>query len=203
MASTAIVLQVRLGSSRLPGKALASIGSRSLLGHCLVRLAVSRLPVIVATTSTPEDDAVETEATAYGASVFRGDEHDVLGRYLAAADSFGLNEIVRATGDNPFVDSGAPLRVTEFRRRFDADHVTERGLPVGMAVEAVSVDALRRSSGLIADRYDREHVTSFIRRDRRFRAICTMAPGHLRRPGLRLTVDTLTDLTFVRGVHAA
>jgi spore coat polysaccharide biosynthesis protein SpsF len=202
MVSTAVVLQARTGSSRLPRKALAPIGSRSLLGHCLVRLALARLRLIVATTTLAEDDAIEMEARTYGAEVFRGDAYDVLGRYLATAETFGLTEIVRATGDNPFVDADAPLRVTEFRRRFDADYVTERGLPVGVAVEAVSVDALRRASILIVDPYDREHVTSFIRRDRRFRAVSTMAPGHLRRPGLRLTVDTLTDLEFVRGVHA-
>jgi spore coat polysaccharide biosynthesis protein SpsF len=202
MDSTAIVLQARLGSSRLPRKALAPIGPRSLLGHCLIRLAAARLPIIVATTTSTEDDAIEIEARAYGADVFRGHAHDVLARYLAAADAFGLADIVRATGDNPFVDAGGPLRVIEFRRRFDADHVTERGLPVGMAVEAVSIDALRRASTLIVDPYDREHVTSFVRRDRRFRAVCTMAPGHIRRPGLRLTVDTMADLEFARGVHA-
>jgi len=53
---------------------------------------------------------------------------------------------------------------------------------------------------LIDDPYDREHVTSFIRRDNRFRALRAVAPGDLRRPGLRLTVDTQDDLDFLRTI---
>jgi len=201
MSATAIVLQARLGSSRLPRKALLRLGSHSILGQCLRRLVLSRLPVIVATTTLSEDDAIEQEARAHGVEVFRGDPQDVLGRFLEAAETFGLREIVRATADNPFVDPGGPLRVVEFRRRLEADHVTEQGLPIGAAVEAVSVDALKRARRQITDAYDREHVTSFIRRDRRFRVFWIMAPGDLRRPAIRLTVDTPADLEFARRIQ--
>jgi spore coat polysaccharide biosynthesis protein SpsF len=201
MSSTAIVLQARLGSSRLPSKALMRLGSRTILGHCLVRLAISRVPIIVATTTASEDDQIEQEARLYGAEVFRGHPTDVLERFLSVSEMYGLMEIVRATADNPFVDVGGPLRVIEFRRRLDADHVTEQGLPIGMAVEAVAVSALKRASRLISDPYDREHVTSFIRRDRRFRVFWIMGPGNLRRPALRLTVDTRADLEFARSIQ--
>jgi spore coat polysaccharide biosynthesis protein SpsF (cytidylyltransferase family) len=73
---------------------------------------------------------------------------------------------------------------------------------VGTAVEAVSLGALERACALLSDPYDREHVTSFIKRDSRFRALRVVAPGEVRRPGLRLTVDTQEDLDFVRAVLA-
>jgi spore coat polysaccharide biosynthesis protein SpsF len=201
MSGTAIVLQARLGSTRLPGKVLERIGLRSLLEHCIDRLRESRLPVIVATTTRTEDDLVESTARAAGAEAFRGDERDVLHRYLATAAAFGLTEIVRATADNPFVDTESPARVLGFRQRVGADHAMECGLPVGAAVEAVTVDALTRAAALITDPYDREHVTSFVRRDPRFSALRAVAPGQLRRPGLRLTVDTREDLDFAREIH--
>lgn len=200
MDRSAVILQARMGSRRLPGKVLAQLGSRSILEHCVSRLTTCGLPIIVATTDRPEDDAIEREARRLGTQVFRGDEQDVLARFLAAAHAFDLTHIVRATADNPFVDPDGPRRVLDLGRRVQADHVVECGLPVGAAVEAVSVEALRLARTLITDPYDREHVTSFVRRDTRFRALRAVAPGHIRRPGLRLTVDTQEDLDFLRSV---
>jgi spore coat polysaccharide biosynthesis protein SpsF (cytidylyltransferase family) len=200
---TAIVLQARMGSTRLPGKVLAPLGDRTVLAHCLLRLDMSGLPIIVATTERPEDDAVDAAAREAGVEVFRGQTDDVLGRYVGVARAYGLDEIVRATADNPLVDPDATPRVLELRRRVNADHAVESGLPIGCAVEAVSARALIESDRTIVDPYDREHVTSFVRRYARFRALRAVAPGHLRRPGLRLTVDTSDDLAFVRTVLAA
>jgi spore coat polysaccharide biosynthesis protein SpsF (cytidylyltransferase family) len=202
MTATAIVLQARMGSTRLPGKVLAPLGPWSVLEHCVRRLRLSGHPVVVATTTQGDDDAVAAEAERLGAGVFRGEVSDVLGRYLAAARAFGLTRVVRATADNPLVDGLAVIRTLTFQERVGADHVVECGLPVGTAVEAVTVDALERASALVEDPYDREHVTSFIRRDPRFTALRAVAPGALRRPGLRLTVDTADDLAFVREVYA-
>lgn len=200
MDRTAIILQARMGSRRLPGKTLMTIGAQTVLEHCLTRLDASGLPLIVATTDRAEDDAVEAEARRVGAQVFRGDADDVLSRYIAAARTFEVTTVIRATGDNPLVDADGPSRVLELARNVRADHVVECGLPVGAAVEVVTLGALERAAALISDPYDREHVTSFIRRDPRFQSLRAMAPRHLRRPGLRLTVDTAEDLEFVRSV---
>jgi len=189
-----------MGSTRLPGKVLARIGSRSILAHCIQRLGVSGLQVIVATTTRPEDDAIEREADRHGVPTFRGDADNVLARYIGAAHAHNLRELVRATADNPLVDGGGARRSLDLLRRVHADHVVESGLPIGTAVEAVTVAALEQSVSLIDDPYDREHVTSFIRRDNRFRALRAVAPGDLRRPGLRLTVDTQDDLDFLRTI---
>jgi spore coat polysaccharide biosynthesis protein SpsF (cytidylyltransferase family) len=203
MSDVGIVLQARLGSRRLPGKVLAPIGPWPLLEHCVRRLGISGLPVVVATTDTAEDDPVARLAERLHVGVFRGSEHDVLDRYIGACQTFGFREIIRATADNPCVDLGAAMRTVTFRRRVEADHVVECGLPVGAAVEAVSLEALERSHALVTDPYDREHVTSFVRRDVRFRSLRAVAPGDVRRPGLRLTVDTPEDLDFIRQLYAA
>jgi spore coat polysaccharide biosynthesis protein SpsF (cytidylyltransferase family) len=64
----------------------------------------------------------------------------------------------------------------------------------------MTTDALVRAAALAVDPYDREHVTPFIRRDRRFTAIRAIAAPAVRRPDLRLTVDTAEDLAFMRAV---
>ena len=199
---TAVILQVRMASTRLPGKALADIAGRTLLGHCLWRLLAGDLPVIVATTTRPEDDAIVKEARRYDAMVFRGSDKDVLGRYFEAATAYGTVEIVRATGDNPAIDVQAPARSLLLLRRGRADHVTECGLPLGAAVEAVTIEALAHAHALTTDPYDREHVTPFVRQQPMFTTLCAVAPLEVRRPDVRLTIDTVEDLEFMRAVLA-
>lgn len=202
MADAAIVLQARMGSSRLPGKVLAPITGRSVLAHCVERLRRAGLPVIVATTEGEDDDRLVREASRLQVTVVRGPEQDVLGRYLRVASTLGLTTVIRATADNPAVDMDAAGRTMAILRRTGADHVVEYGLPHGAAVEAVTTDALVRAADLAVDAGDREHVTTLIRRDPRFFALPALAPAVVRRPGLRLTIDTPTDLAFMRRVFA-
>ena len=201
MESTGIILQARMGSTRLPGKVLARIGGRTVLEHCVRRLEYSKFPVLVATTEQGEDDIVERAARSLGAEVHRGPVDDVLTRIIDAAKAFGFTEIIRATADNPFVDMGAARRASAARQRAAADHAIECGLPIGAAVEAVTLEALIRARTLVTDPYDREHVTSLVRRDPSFRALRAVAPGLIRRGGLRLTVDTPDDLAVAREIH--
>jgi spore coat polysaccharide biosynthesis protein SpsF (cytidylyltransferase family) len=199
-ARTAIVLQARMGSRRLPGKTLATIAGRTVLEHCVERLSASTLPVVLATTTREQDDPLEQEARRLGIDVVRGPDEDVLGRFVMVANTMSLDEIVRATADNPAVDIDSARRTLEIRRRTGADHVVEEGLPYGATVEAFSADALFRAARLTSDPHDREHVTPFMQRDPRFVARRAAAPAAVRRPELRLTVDTPADLVFVQRV---
>jgi spore coat polysaccharide biosynthesis protein SpsF len=199
-----IVLQARCGSSRLPGKALAMIGARTVLEHCLRRLMFAGVaPVVLATTDRPEDDALESEARSLGVGVFRGDATDVLGRYVSAAEAFDFDIIIRATGDNPCVDIQAPGRLLAAIRGFDADYACEDGLPYGAAVETVTREALLRAAHEAHHVEDREHVTVYVRRHtEKFRVVVAPAPAPLRRPDMRVTVDTAADLEHVRQLYA-
>ena len=195
-----IILQARLGSSRLSRKALASIAGQTILEHCLRRLMFAGVaPVVLATTDRPEDQALATVAQHLGASVFRGDADDVLGRFVSAAEAFDFDHVVRATGDNPGVDIQAPGRLLAALRLGEADYVYEQGLPYGGAVEAVTRAALVRAAKEARRPDDREHVTTYVRRNSHlFYVIQLAAPAPLRRPDVRVTVDTAEDLAHVR-----
>ena len=200
-----VILQARMASRRLPGKVLEGIGGRSILEHCLARLAASDIaPVVLATTDRPEDDELERVARAAGADVFRGDADDVLDRFVRCADRFQFDLIVRATADNPAVDVQATRRVLSSLGGSGVQYVHESGLPYGGAVEGVAHDALLTAAMLAREPYDREHVTSFIRRrGDLFRQVHLNAPSELARPDIRVTVDTPHDLTYVRSLFAA
>jgi spore coat polysaccharide biosynthesis protein SpsF len=200
---SAIVLQARMGSMRLPGKTLAPIEGRTILAHCVERLRHrSGLRVIVATTISADDDVLASEARRLDAPVVRGSVDDVLSRFVLAADTFNLTTMVRATADNPAVDMDAPRRTLDLLERTGAVHVVEHGLPYGTAVEAIDCASLREAEVDATDSYDREHVTPFLKRGRRFLALDALAPATVRCPALRLTVDTPEDLEFVRRVYA-
>jgi spore coat polysaccharide biosynthesis protein SpsF (cytidylyltransferase family) len=203
MRGTAILLQARMGSTRLPGKAMRTLGEHTLLEHAVRRLQASGYPVVLATTTKPEDDGLVAAAQALGAYTFRGSEDDVLDRYARAARFFELHRVVRATGDNPAVDIDAVSRTLALLDRTTAAHIVEHGLPYGAAVEAIRVGALLEAAATAVDPYDREHVTPFLKRTPRFRALQALAPGRLRRPELRLTVDTEADLAFMQTLLAA
>ncbi len=198
---TLIVLQARVGSSRLPGKALASIAGASLLSHCVRRLvAADAGRLVIATTTLPEDDVLAAEAERLGAAVVRGPVDDVLGRFILAIQDWDGAFVIRATADNPAMDIGAPARVLRVLET-GADYVAETGLPLGSAVEGVRVPALRLASTEATSPDDREHVTAYIRgQPRRFDVRLPQAPPGLRRPDLRFSVDTAADLAYMRRV---
>lgn len=195
-----IILQARMASSRLPGKALEVVRGRTIVQHCLRRLLSSSVSrVVLATTTRSDDDALADIAARAGVGVFRGSEDDVLGRVAAAAEQFCLDPVIRATADNPAVDPGAVERLLAALARSGADYASETGLPVGAAVEAMTASALHYAAAVATSPYDREHVTPYIKgRPDVFRVISVPAPAGLTCPGLRLTVDTGEDLARIR-----
>ena len=105
-----IVIPARLGSTRLPGKALADIGGRPMVVHVWERACASGLgPVVVATDSDEIAQAVRAAggdvAMTTGAHVCGSDR---IGEALAALDPEGrFDAVVNLQGDNPFLPEGA------------------------------------------------------------------------------------------------
>lgn len=196
-----VVLQARMGSSRLPGKVLAPIAGRTILSHCIRRLQAAAIgEVVVATSTRPEDMAVVVEAQRHNVRVVRGSSTDVLGRFIVALEGCEGKFVFRATADNPVVDIDAPGRVLKVLEG-GADYCVEEGLPVGAAVEGMRTEALRTSATLAQSPYDREHVTPYLRHQPgRFTVRPVAAPPECYRPHLRLTVDTRDDLAYVRSL---
>jgi spore coat polysaccharide biosynthesis protein SpsF (cytidylyltransferase family) len=199
-----ILLQARFASNRLPGKALEPVGGRPLVEQCLLRLLASECgPVILATTRREDDDAVAAVATRVGVRVFRGATDDVLERFVRCAEQERLDIVIRATGDNPAVDIEAPGRLLHAMRRTGAEYVLEEQMPHGGGVEAITLDALKRQALLGRDSFDREHVTTYVRRHRdQFDVLTLTAPVILARPDVRVTVDTPADLEQMRRLYA-
>ena len=101
-----IIIQARMGSTRLPGKILKPFyGGKTLLETLLDDLhKVEGAKVIVATSVNENNDKLVTFLKEKGELVFRGSENDVLDRFIKAAEINDVDGIVRICSDNPFMD---------------------------------------------------------------------------------------------------
>jgi glutamate-1-semialdehyde 2,1-aminomutase/spore coat polysaccharide biosynthesis protein SpsF len=202
-----VIVQARVGSSRLPGKVLADLSGRPVLQHVLTRCA--RIPGIDAVTCAVPDEqaseALETIARDCSASYFRGSERDVLGRYLGAARATDADIVMRVTSDCPLIDPQVCGRVLALRESASVDYVSNvapRSFPQGLDCEVFTRAALELAAANASDTYDREHVTPWLRRAPRITR-ANLESGDPALADHRWTLDYDEDLAFFRAVFAA
>ena len=182
MAQTAIIAQARMGSSRLPGKVLEPLAGNTVLAHVVRRanLVETADIVCVATSTRAADDAVATEAERCGAAVFRGDERDVLQRFIGAAKMLDADTVLRITCDCPLIDPEICDAVLRLREREAADYASNVGAadwPHGLDCEAFTRDILEGAGRLAEAEDEREHVTLWMRRGGARRRVHLDGPG--------------------------
>lgn len=197
MKKVVAIVQARTGSSRLPSKVLHDMCGKAILSHVLER-AEEIMSVDQVVLACPVKDY---PAFAHlWPHVHDGDEHDVLGRFLDAADQYEASIVVRITGD-------CPLLATDV-----ADDAVKRFMAVGRGyvpwcqpfvpnadgfdVEVFGFDTLVEAN-LAAGVGQREHVTTVMRGKP-----CMSVPSwtwpdwrHL-----KLSVDTVEDYFRVKRV---
>ena len=199
------IVQARVGSTRLPGKVLMDIGGKTTLARVTDRLSrAERIhQIVVATSTSPADDAIVTEAERNDVASFRGSEHDVLSRYLQTAGEFRADVIVRITSDCPLIDPGVVDRVVEALAS-DADFASNcirRTYPRGLDTEIVTTDALRRANEISTQPHQREHVTPiFYERPDLFPVRSVAGVEDYSR--YRWTLDTHDDMDLIRAIYA-
>jgi spore coat polysaccharide biosynthesis protein SpsF len=206
---TGIVLQVRLDSSRLPGKALLPLGRAGARKKdpltARVMEALNLVPAEIRILATDEASAPKLGplAEACRFELFVGPKEDVLARFCQAARKYSLDRVVRATGDNPLVSYELASLLLEYHAASGADCSGYVGMPVGMGVEIVEAEALFAAERESLEPYDREHVTPFVRsRPERFKVECPPAPEEYQLPMGRVTIDTASDYERVQAIFA-
>ena len=236
--TTTVIVQARLGSTRLPAKVLLPLPTgRTVLEEVLYR--AKQIPgvdvVVAAIPDTAENDIVEAMAlrelerlnadrdrhdlVAFGSTrvhrTVRGPEHDVLARYVKAAEAVKADVIMRITADCPLIDPKVCGAVLALRDSQLADYASNawpaRSYPHGLDCEVFTRALLELANahcdcGHMIDgrgtrhveNPDREHVTPWMQRQPDLRR------AHLKglddRSHLRWTLDTLEDYTRIWGV---
>jgi spore coat polysaccharide biosynthesis protein SpsF len=201
---TAVILQARLDSSRLPRKALLPLEGRPLIFR--VMEALKRLPAGIHILACPEDSVPDFKAPAEQAEfeLFPGSKDDVLGRYCGAIRRFQVDFLIRATGDNPFVFIDAAEAINREGLEHGAAYAGYYGLPHGAGVEAVAAEALLRAEREAVLASEREHVCPYLyNHGELFRIHRPLAPALWQGLSLRVTVDTQEDYERAQLLSAA
>src|SRR5689334_10186983 len=203
---TVAIVQARMSSTRLPGKVLMHLGSRTVLGCVIQRLRQAKLidQIVVATTVSSVDDAVVNETERLDVDCFRGPEQDVLDRYYQAAKEFAAKTVVRITSDCPLIDPALVDATSEtfFSQRADyATNAEPHTFPRGLDVEVVTIAALQRAYIQAHKPYEREHVTPYFYENPQFFRLASFTGAH-DYSGHRWTLDTPEDMHLLRELYA-
>ena len=200
--NTIVIIQARMGSSRLPGKVLKCLAGKPLLQWIVE--AAQAIPTVdqvwVATSDADADQVIVQWCQDHEISVWVGSEHDVLDRFYTLACKIKAEVVMRLTADCPLLDPMVAAQVLSLVSHGHAEFASNTippTWPVGLDCEACTFKALEYAATHAVTDSDREHVTLYIKRHQhRFKAMNVSAPL----PDLhmhRWTVDTPEDLEFL------
>lgn len=197
------IVQARMGSSRFPGKVAKPLGNTTVLGMCLNRLKLSKVidNIVVATTVDPLDQKVIEIATSEEVGHFIGDSQDVLSRFYDCAVDFNGDLILRITADCPFIDPTLIDEALVFFQKNNLDYFCNQNplqYPDGLDFDIFTFDLLKKTFLEANTKYDREHVTPFMKQVPNLRSLPIQIEADYSK--LRWTVDEPEDLIVLNRV---
>lgn len=196
---TVVVVQSRLGSTRLPEKGLLPLGEKPVIAHVLDTMHLVPADAYWLATDEASFERLAPVAAECGYGCFAGPAEDVLERFCLLIEKTGADVIVRATGDNPFLFADAASASLEvFLRKIKdcnpCDYFTYTGLPYGSGIEVLSAAALLEARHLTESPYDHEHVgPSLYNHQDVWNCVFEPAPEKWNHPEIRTTIDTYGD----------
>ena len=204
------VIQARMGSSRLPGKALIDLAGKPLVWHMIDRMrrvnGVSE--IVLATTADPRNEPLIEYCKSEGIDSFRHEvEDDLAGRISGAIRGRAGDVILKTGGDCPLIDPEVLQRMVDTALSDPAaDFVSNRvqwSYPLGLSADVVSRRSIEWADANLKSDEDRELFAVWIRdHPDRFKVIPIVHEGE-DLSHLNWCVDTPEDLTAVREIFDA
>ena len=194
------IIQARMNSTRFPKKVMADLLGKPILWHVVNRIKKAKLVenVVVATTVNDADKFISNWCYENEIPCFRGEEEDVLRRFVKAARAFDADPIVHITADCPLIDYTIIDQVIELFNENGCDLAAnglpnKRTYPDGLDTCVVSLDALSLAELEAKSSYNREHASTYItERPERFALANLALEENLSE--VRWTVDYPQDL---------
>lgn len=204
-----IVIQARMGSSRLPGKVMLPILGQSLLARMIERLHMVKhsVTLIVATSENPEDDIIAQEAETLDVACYRGSENNLLDRHYQAAQLLDATGVLKIPSDCPLIDPAAIDAALEYffaaGSRFDyISNLHPATWPDGNDVEIMTIQCLARAHQQASRQLELEHTTPYIWENPGLFNIGNISweTGLDYSMSHRFTIDYREDYEFIRAV---
>ncbi len=202
-----IIVQARLGSTRLPNKILRKLNGDSVLEFLIKRLGRCKKAsrIVIATTTKPADGLLIEYAKKLSVAYYRGSEDDVLDRTYHAAKQEKAGVVVRVTSDCPLNDPKLIDSMIEEFLGSGLDYLCNRKPPTypdGYDTEVFTFAALEKAWKEAKFKFEREHVTPYIsEHEDIFKVKSIFYPKDCSH--YRLTVDYEEDFELVKKVYGA
>lgn len=201
---TVVIIQARVGSTRLRGKIFKRLGTTTVLRHVIKRcLSINGADLVCcAIPDTKENQIIKKKISSLKVKIIDGPEHDVLKRYYIAAEATKADTIIRVTSDCPLID---PYIINEALEKFKkgnfdfASNNEIRTWPHGLDFEIFSMFWLSKANLEASTKFDREHVGPYIRNHPEIKKFNYNSPikGINRH---RLTLDTAEDFKILKNI---
>ncbi|MAF99517.1 MAG: hypothetical protein CMH61_02795 [Nanoarchaeota archaeon] len=200
-----ILIACRMKSQRLTRKAVLPIVGKPMIIHQIERMKSSKFAdeIVLCSSTHMEDQELKQYAEQENIKWFAGSEEDVLGRFIAAAEQFGLTHVVRVTGDNPLTDPEYIDRLIDNHFATESDFSRTEQLPIGMNAEVISLWCLKKAHELADDPNKSEYMTAYLKQPKYFKInIMDVDELHSEKE-MRLTVDYQEDLDVMERIYSA
>tara|TARA_B110000003_G_C16437945_1_gene452838 strand:- start:46 stop:795 length:750 start_codon:yes stop_codon:yes gene_type:complete len=215
MNKVAIVIQARTNSIRLPNKiVLPFYQNKSILKLIIEKLQQTELKLYVATTTNPNDDIIQKIAEENKVNCFRGDENNVLSRYLSIAEENNLTHVIRVCSDNPFINLSLinNLIANQNKNSFKdyIGYFDKKDNPLilshfGFFSEIISYKAMKKISQSNLKKKYHEHVTNYVYENPHIFKILKLRLGQIidNSKNIRLTVDDKKDFDIASSIFSS
>ena len=206
-----IFIPARLDSTRLPKKHLEKINNIPLIEHLVNRLKKAKKirKIIVCTTDKSSDDQLVDFLKEKKILYFRGDEKDILKRFIDAAKKFDTEIIIDIEGDKLYTEPGFVDKIITEMEKNDYDFIIGSDSPTvfnpdnhlvhGIIPTGIRVSALKKI--YISENHQNKETG--------YKEIFINSPNIIKKfflfnselevpPHLRLTIDYPEDLAFAK-----
>jgi spore coat polysaccharide biosynthesis protein SpsF len=209
-----IVIQARLGSTRLPQKLIKPFYENKGVLELLVsklKLEFHDVEIVVATSTNKKDDELVFLCEKIGVKCFRGDEENVLKRMVCCSEEHNFSKIIRLCADNPFLLISDIRKLITLGQKSDFDYIsfkTANNTPTilthyGFWTEFVKVESLRSVLSKTNDPFFLEHVTNYIyTMPSEFKINLLPIPNSLEiLSDIRMTLDNSEDFIVLKEIY--
>lgn len=215
---TAIIIQARLGSTRLPKKIIKKLLGKSLIYRIIERIQFCKEidQIILAMPNKFGEKKIKNDFKKNNIKFFFGPEDNVLKRYYLAAKKFNISNIVRFPGDNAIPDPKEIDRIIKYFKKFkkplfatNIQNVFNNKYPDGIGAEVFSFQSLNDLMKKKVSKKNKEHIhlnffdyKKQIIKDKKWCDVRTIkCPKKISFPNLKLDVNYMKDFKFIEKIY--
>lgn len=214
----AIIVQARMGSTRLKNKMLLPLAGKPIIYRIIERLKKVKKAkkIIIALPEKKENDKIKNIFKNDDVIIFRGSENNLVERYYLAAKKYSVKNIIRFPGDNCLPEASEIDRLITFYEKFkkpffasNLSNILNNEYPDGIGAEIFGFNFLEdlMTRKLTNSQKEHPHTNFFDYKNNKpvnekwCKVRTFKCPKIIRRPDLKLDVNTLDEYKYIKRIY--